>query len=291
MGPRRRRLGLHGQARQLHRLPLGVHRHDALRKHPCPLRDRLPPAAGKDRRRHPGLPLLGRVLPQELRLGASGRFGGLEEPRQTRLFLRRARYEPRLLHARARHPARARAARRAAELLHLPLRRAEREGLQPVADPLRLPRPGSGGRDQGTGRRRALTRHYYFGSRISGRPVLELPISTTLALALVARRSVASMPFHSSNCGLIPSATMRWKSAMPCASMRFRSASCFSFCSTKFIRRASCSACCLASIEVFSIAGNWTSRSSTLSTMMPRGPSSLRSSSWILSATSSRAPV
>src|SRR5258707_13618382 len=39
----------------------------------------------------------------------------------------------------------------------------------------------------------------------------------------------------------------------------------------KLMRSASCSACCLASIEPFSIAGNCTSRSSTFSTIAPRG--------------------
>src|ERR1700691_6141451 len=38
----------------------------------------------------------------------------------------------------------------------------------------------------------------------------------------------------------------------------------------KLMRRASCSACCFASIEDFSIAGSCTSRRSTFSTITPR---------------------
>lgn len=41
---------------------------------------------------------------------------------------------------------------------------------------------------------------------------------------LYASVSVASMPFHSSNCGLIPWATICWKSRTPPASIRLRSA-------------------------------------------------------------------
>jgi hypothetical protein len=48
----------------------------------------------------------------------------------------------------------------------------------------------------------------YFGSSTSGSPFFGLPMITTLAFALAASFSVASMPFHSSNCGLIPVATI-----------------------------------------------------------------------------------
>ena len=44
--------------------------------------------------------------------------------------------------------------------------------------------------------------------KISGNPFLLLPMTTTLAFELLARFSVASIPFHSSNCGLIPWATI-----------------------------------------------------------------------------------
>jgi hypothetical protein len=37
--------------------------------------------------------------------------------------------------------------------------------------------------------------------RISGRPFLGFPITTTFAFALLARFSVPSMPFHSKSCG------------------------------------------------------------------------------------------
>ena len=43
---------------------------------------------------------------------------------------------------------------------------------------------------------------------------------------------------------------------MPCASIRLRSASCFSRSSTKFMRCASWSACCLASIAWRSVSGS-----------------------------------
>src|SRR5439155_4963223 len=92
--------------------------------------------------------------------------------------------------------------------------------------------------------RRRVRGNRYFGSKMIGRPLRGLPIMTTLAFVLVATFSVASIPFHSRSAGLIPCATMRWKSAIPCASIRLRSASCFSFWRTNVIRSASCSACC-----------------------------------------------
>ena len=58
--------------------------------------------------------------------------------------------------------------------------------------------------------------------RIRGSPFLLLPITTTLVLALLARVSVASIPFHSSSEGVIPCATICWKSRTPAASMRLR---------------------------------------------------------------------
>jgi len=48
----------------------------------------------------------------------------------------------------------------------------------------------------------------YCPPRISGSPFLGLPITTTFAFALLARFSVASMPFHSKSCGLMPWATI-----------------------------------------------------------------------------------
>src|SRR5581483_12369638 len=53
--------------------------------------------------------------------------------------------------------------------------------------------------------------------RISGNPFLLFPITTTLEFALLARVSVASMPFHSSSDGVMPWATICWKSRTPCA--------------------------------------------------------------------------
>jgi hypothetical protein len=58
--------------------------------------------------------------------------------------------------------------------------------------------------------------------RINGRPFLLLPITTTFELGLFARFSVASMPFHSSREGVMPWATICWKSRTPAASMRLR---------------------------------------------------------------------
>ena len=120
---------------------------------------------------------------------------------------------------------------------------------------------------------------------------MPLPITTTFEFWLIASFSVASMPFHSRSAGLIPAATIRWKSAIPCASIRLRSASCFSFWRTNVIRSASCSACCFPSIDCLSICGSWMSRRSTLSMMMPRGPRRSSSSFCTCLATSSRAPV
>jgi len=68
----------------------------------------------------------------------------------------------------------------------------------------------------------------------------------------------------------IPCDTICWKSWMPCASMRLRSASCLSFCRRNDMASDSCSACCLTSIEALSVDGSWMSRSSTFSTSMPR---------------------
>ena len=62
-----------------------------------------------------------------------------------------------------------------------------------------------------------------------GSPFFPLPMTTTFEFWLIASFSVASMPFHSRSAGLMPAATIRWKSAIPCASMRFLSASCSSF--------------------------------------------------------------
>ena len=64
------------------------------------------------------------------------------------------------------------------------------------------------------------------GFKTSGRPFFELPITTIFAFGLLASSCVASMPFHCSSLSLMPSVTIFWKSAMPWASMRLRSASC-----------------------------------------------------------------
>ena len=58
--------------------------------------------------------------------------------------------------------------------------------------------------------------------KISGSPFLLLPITTTFEFALLARVSVASIPFHSNNEGVMPWATICWKSRTPAASMRLR---------------------------------------------------------------------
>src|SRR5438876_4040891 len=42
----------------------------------------------------------------------------------------------------------------------------------------------------------------------SGSPFFVFPITTIFALGLLARDSVASMPFHCNNCGLMPWATI-----------------------------------------------------------------------------------
>src|SRR5579864_4191847 len=55
--------------------------------------------------------------------------------------------------------------------------------------------------------------------RISGSPFFEFPTTTTLVFGLLAKVSVASIPFHSSNDGVIPWATICWKSRTPCASL------------------------------------------------------------------------
>ena len=48
----------------------------------------------------------------------------------------------------------------------------------------------------------------HFGSSTSGNPFFGLPTITIFAFVLVASFSVASMPFHSNNCALIPVATI-----------------------------------------------------------------------------------
>jgi len=44
----------------------------------------------------------------------------------------------------------------------------------------------------------------FYCPKISGSPFLLFPITTTFELTLLARFSVASIPFHSSSCGLMP---------------------------------------------------------------------------------------
>src|ERR1700674_707494 len=127
--------------------------------------------------------------------------------------------------------------------------------------------------------------------KISGSPFFPPPITTTLAFGLFAKSSVASMPFHSRSDGVMPWATICWKSRTPAASIRLRSASCFSFCRRKLIASDSCSACCFDSMEALRVAGNCISRSKTLSTIKPRWPRRLESWSKICLATISRSPV
>ena len=45
---------------------------------------------------------------------------------------------------------------------------------------------------------------------MSGRPFFGFPTTMTFAFGLIASFSVASIPFHSSSCALIPAATLRW---------------------------------------------------------------------------------
>src|SRR5262249_3019072 len=71
--------------------------------------------------------------------------------------------------------------------------------------------------------------------KMTGRPDFGLPITTILELVESASFSVASMPFHSRNCDEMPVATIRLKSEIPLASIRFLSASCSSFWRTNFI--------------------------------------------------------
>src|ERR1035437_4074290 len=63
------------------------------------------------------------------------------------------------------------------------------------------------------------------------------------------------------------------------------------FLQAKLMASDSCSACCFDSMEALSVAGSWISRSRTLSTMKPRCPRRLESSSKICLATISRSPV
>jgi len=66
--------------------------------------------------------------------------------------------------------------------------------------------------DFAQGRLRRLSPHkaslLRYCPKISGRPFLLLPITTTLEFGLFARFSVASIPFHSSNEGVMPCATI-----------------------------------------------------------------------------------
>ena len=62
LGARRRGMGLRLQARQLHRLPFGVHLDGALAGYSGALRNRFSAARQQKIRRHSRLPLLGRVL-------------------------------------------------------------------------------------------------------------------------------------------------------------------------------------------------------------------------------------
>src|SRR5207249_6029031 len=106
-----------------------------------PVRDRLPAAAGQERRRHLRVPLLGAVLDRRHGLGPGRRLGGLEGSHTARLLLRRPRREPDPVHARPRHPPRPAPEWGPAELLRLSLRRARRQAVDRIADELLLPGP------------------------------------------------------------------------------------------------------------------------------------------------------
>jgi hypothetical protein len=54
----------------------------------------------------------------------------------------------------------------------------------------------------------SLRFYLLLGSNTSGSPFFGFPMMTTFEFGLVANFSVASMPFHSSNCELIPCATI-----------------------------------------------------------------------------------
>jgi hypothetical protein len=64
----------------------------------------------------------------------------------------------------------------------------------------------------------------YFSLRMIGSPLLS-PSTTIFAFGLLDRSCATSMAFHFRSSELMPRATMVWKSAMPCASTRLRSAS------------------------------------------------------------------
>mmetsp|Transcript_23286 Transcript_23286/g.59852 ORF Transcript_23286/g.59852 Transcript_23286/m.59852 type:complete len:237 (+) Transcript_23286:736-1446(+) len=126
---------------------------------------------------------------------------------------------------------------------------------------------------------------------MTGRLLSELPTITSLALVLMASSCVVSIAFQVRVSGEMPSLTMRWKSAIPPASMRLRSASCRSFWMTYCIRAASCSACAFLSMASVSKVGSTTPFRSTLSTMMPLGLRTLVSSSCSLVCISARPDV
>ena len=80
-------------------------------------------------------------------------------------------------------------------------RKAARPWDDPSAATLRPPEPRPASRSS--------CRYFSAPPRMSGRPFLGLPTTTTFALLLIASFSVASMPFHSRIWGLSPCATMR----------------------------------------------------------------------------------
>ena len=88
--------------------------------------------------------------------------------------------------------------------------------------------------------------------------------------------------------GLMPRATMVWKSAMPCPSTRLRSASWRSRSSTNFIRCACCSAWSFSWIAVVRSWGSCTARRRTCSASTPRGETSRSTCLNMFWATSSR---
>ena len=62
--------------------------------------------------------------------------------------------------------------------------------------------------------------------RMTGRLPAVFPTITIFEFCDLARFSVASIPFHCSSAGLIPSLTIFWKSEIPRASTDLRVASC-----------------------------------------------------------------
>src|SRR5208282_6628027 len=100
LGPRGCRVFLHGKEGELHGLPRFLYRDGARGGDSGAVRDRISAAGegygGNDR----GLPLLGGVLGERLRMDSGGCVGGVEESGEKGIFFRGARREPGAVYAR-----------------------------------------------------------------------------------------------------------------------------------------------------------------------------------------------